>query len=129
MININYLDLNKKYKNYLNDNLTIIKQLARVDNVVKVDKKIDEVAQIIVDKATFYIPVKGLIDIKSEFKRLNNDLSKLKTDINSIDNKLNNKKFIQNAPKDIIEEQKNRKEKLESSVNRIMMALENINKK
>ena len=129
LININYLDLNKKYKNYLNDNLTIIKQLARVDNVVKVDKKIDEVAQIIVDKATFYIPVKGLIDIKSEFKRLNNDLSKLKTDINSIDNKLNNKKFIQNAPKDIIEEQKNRKEKLESSVNRIMMALENINKK
>ena len=57
------------------------------------------------------------------------NLSKLKTDINSIDNKLNNKKFIENAPKNIIDEQMSRKAKLENSVNRIVMALKNINKK
>ena len=101
--------------------------MTKIENIVKIDTKINEVAQIIVDKATFFIPVKGLIDIKAEYNRLNNDLSKLKTDINLIDNKINNKNFIKNAPKEVIDEQKNRKRKLKSSADRIVMALKNIN--
>jgi len=127
LIKINYLDLNKNYISYLNNNMSSIKQMARVENIVKINAKIDEVAQIIVDKATFFIPVKGLIDIKAEYNRLNNDLSKFKTDINLIDNKLNNKNFIKNAPKDVIDEQKNKKKKLKSSSDRITLALKNIN--
>ena len=88
-----------------------------------------DVAQIIVDQATFYIPLKDLIDIDVEYKRLNNEQEKLQNDIDKIDNKLNNKNFIQRAPKEIIDEQTERKQKIISQVDRINLALQKMNQK
>jgi len=116
--------LNNVYIIYINNNLNTLKQMVRVSNFLKDDFNNKDVAQIIVDQATFYVPLKGLINIEVEYKRLNNDLKKLQNDIDKINNKLNNKKFIERAPKEVIEEQTDRKEKLVSLADRMTIALQ-----
>ena len=124
LINIYYKGLNNVYIIYINNNLNTLKQMVRVSNFLKDDFNNKDVAQIIVDQATFYVPLKGLINIEVEYKRLNNDLKKLQNDIDKINNKLNNKKFIERAPKEVIEEQTDRKEKLVSLADRMTIALQ-----
>ena len=58
------------------------------------------------------IPLEGLIDPESEVLRLDKKISKLKKEQIAITGKLSNKKFTENAPKEIIAEQREREENL-----------------
>ena len=86
-------------------------------------------AQILVDAATFNIELKGVINIDVELERLNKDLSKLKNDIFIIDSKLVNKNFIEQAPKQVIDEQKSRKLEMESFAERLHLAINRLKNK
>ena len=129
LINIHYESLPEMYKNYISKNTDTLKQMVRVNKFYEDNIENEDVAQIIVDQATFYIPLKDLIDIDVEYKRLNNEQEKLQNDIDKIDNKLNNKNFIQRAPKEIIDEQTERKQNIISQVDRINLALQKMNQK
>jgi valyl-tRNA synthetase len=54
------------------------------------------------------IPLEGLIDAKEEMQRLNKKISKLIQEKEMLGSKLSNKNFIENAPKDLVEAQKDR---------------------
>ena len=128
MINLNFIELDSLKINYISNNEYVIKDIAKVGEIKQIANEENDVAQILVDNATFYIPLKGLIDIDKEYDRLNIDLTKLKNDIFIIDKKLNNKDFLKRAPEEIINEQKDRKLRLVGSVEKINMALEKISK-
>ncbi len=59
-----------------------------------------------------YIPVKDLIDIEQEKKRLQKELVKTEQDINFLNKKLMNEDFIKNAPKDVVQKDKEKYEEL-----------------
>jgi len=128
LINLNFIELDSLKINYISNNEYVIKDIAKVGEIKQIANEENDVAQILVDNATFYIPLKGLIDIDKEYDRLNIDLTKLKNDIFIIDKKLNNKDFLKRAPEEIINEQKDRKLRLVGSVEKINMALEKISK-
>ena len=50
-----------------------------------------------------YIPLEGLIDIKSERKRLEKKLIQIQKDLSSVSQRLENKNFKSKAPKDVVE--------------------------
>ena len=58
-------------------------------------------------------PLEGLIDIGEETKRLKKKFDKNSSEVNSVKNRLTNKDFINKAPKEVVEELKNKLEKLE----------------
>ena len=127
LINISFNNIDIAYEQYITDNEEILKRIARIESFSANVSTIENSAQILVDKATFLIPLKGIIDVGEELNRLNKDLSKLKNDISKIVDKLKNKHFIEKAPKEVVSEQMNKKLELENSLDRINLAINKLN--
>ncbi len=129
LINITYKSINKKYINIIDNNIETLKSIAGIESFSCNSNDSENSAQILVDDATFNISLKGVIDINIELDRLNKDLSKLKDDISIIDAKLLNKNFIERAPKEVIEDQKNKKEGIKSLADRLQLAINRLDNK
>ncbi|MAC41446.1 MAG: valine--tRNA ligase [Pelagibacterales bacterium] len=129
LINVYYKSIDKKYLNIISSNIETLKSIAGVESFSFNANDSDNSAQILVDDATFNISLKGVIDINIELDRLNKDLSKLKDDISIIDAKLLNKNFIERAPKEVIEEQKSKKEGIKSLADRLQLAINRLDNK
>ena len=61
------------------------------------------------------ISLEGILDLEQEKRRLEREISKLSLDIEKLENRLQNKNFIERAPENVVQETK---EKLESILNR-----------
>ena len=64
-------------------------------------------------KVVFEISANKYIDIQSEIKRLSQKIEKLRKSLDVSKNRLENDKFVKNAKKDLIEEEKANIEKLQ----------------
>ena len=129
LINVSYKKINKNYTNIIDNNIEILKRIARLVDVSLDEKDIGNSAQILVYDTTFSVSLKGIINIEVELNRLKKDLSKLKNDISIIDSKLFNKNFIERAPKEIIDEQKERKLEIENMAERLLSAINRLENK
>ncbi|MFX4458637.1 hypothetical protein ABTA81_19505, partial [Acinetobacter baumannii] len=58
--------------------------------------------------------------------RLDKELAKATADIQRVDAKLGNEKFVANAPEEVIEEQREKREEAESRKAKILEALERL---
>jgi valyl-tRNA synthetase len=84
---------------------------------------------IVLEKCEVYMPLKDLIDITKEIERLNKERLRLEDEINRVDKKLANEGFVSKAPKDIIDEEKQKKIKytqMLESVRERLKILQNI---
>lgn len=87
--------------------LAYIKRLVRVENITFADEKLllpKKSATAVVSASKIIIPLEDLIDINAEIARQQKKLDKLLNEKNSLLGRLNNKKFTENAPKEVIEE-------------------------
>lgn len=62
----------------------------------------------LVGEVTQLIPLKGLIDKDQESARLDKEMNKLKKDIAQFSKKLGNEAYVNNAPKEIVDKEKER---------------------
>jgi valyl-tRNA synthetase len=69
---------------------------------------------------------KGVIDFAAEKSRLEKEVAKADADIKRVDAKLGNEKFMANAPEEIVEEQRERREEAEARRAKILEALERL---
>ena len=53
---------------------------------------------------TFGIPLEGLIDVQAEIDRLEKTLQKLGKELGGLRGRLNNPKFIESAPEEVVTE-------------------------
>lgn len=84
-----------------------IKKLARVEEVTFADESAPtpkKSATTVVSASKVIIPLADLIDINAEIARQQKKLDKLMTEKNSLSGRLNNKKFVDSAPKQVVEE-------------------------
>lgn len=84
-----------------------IKRLARVENIAFADENLSlpkKSATAVVSASKIIIPLEDLIDINAEIERQQKKLDKLLAEKNSLSGRLSNKKFVENAPKEVIEE-------------------------
>ena len=61
-------------------------------------------ATAVVSASKIVIPLKNLIDFNEEVKRQQKKLDKLVAEKNSLAGRMSNEKFVQNAPKELIEQ-------------------------
>jgi valyl-tRNA synthetase len=72
------------------------------------------------------LPLKGLIDVAAEKARLEKEMSKVVADIKRVDAKLNNPAFVEKAPEEIIDGEKEKREEAEGRRAKILEALERL---
>ena len=73
----------------------------------------------LLNKMKIYIPLEGLVDIEEEKARLQRKLSNLNQDLKSVENRLSNDAFVEKAPKEIVDELKEKFKVLSSDQTRI----------
>ncbi|WP_353685029.1 valine--tRNA ligase [Thermodesulfovibrio sp. 3907-1M] len=98
----------------LNEGYQFISKLARA-KTLKISKDIvrQKGSAVSVKKEfEIYIPVKEMIDIAQEKKRLLKELQKTEADIKFLNKKLMNEDFIKNAPKEVVEKDREKYEEL-----------------
>ena len=97
-----YFQESKKIKKFINNNMKIIKQVGRVNNIVLKPDESNLIIQIIILKEKIGLKFETNIDLNSQKDKLVNKLNHLETKISSINEKLNNKNYVKKAPKDIV---------------------------
>jgi valyl-tRNA synthetase len=87
-----------------------IKRLARVSEMSFAASAPQGAVQLVVRGEVAALPLKGVIDIAAERARLDKEMAKAEADIKRVDAKLANEKFVANAPDEIVEEEKEKRE-------------------
>lgn len=81
----------------------VIKRLARLDNInIHEGDAPKGAVQVVVNEATYFLPLAGIIDIAAEKARLQKNLDKLTMEINGISGRLNNEAFMAKAPENVV---------------------------
>jgi valyl-tRNA synthetase len=82
-----------------------IGSLARVEELVVgvAIERPEDVATQVAGNVEVLIPLSGLIDLEEESARLKKEIEKIQKDVDFFTRKLGNKKFIQNAPVEVLE--------------------------
>ncbi len=103
---------------FIQSHEVILKRLARIRDL-KVDPaltKLKESVGGIAGKIRFFIPLKGIIDIQKEKERISRQLKEQQTLLKNLSFRLKNKNFVQKAPPEIVEREKDRLKSLEIKV-------------
>ena len=93
------------YESFIKNNRDIITSLVKADTIYINSNSYDmnQCITISLEELKLYIPIKEIIDIDVEKKRLEKNLNNLVNNLNKIESKLNNKSFIEKAPSEIIQ--------------------------
>jgi valyl-tRNA synthetase len=104
----------------------VIKRMARLADISFADRPPEGAVQLLVRGEVAALPLKGVIDFSAEKARLDKELAKAEADIKRVDTKLANEKFVANAPEDIVEEEKEKREAAVARKAKITEALERL---
>ena len=104
----------------------VVKRLARVADISFADRPPEGTVQLLIRGEIAALPLKGLIDFAAERARLDKELAKADADIRRVDVKLGNDKFVANAPEEIVEEEKEKREAAAARKAKIIEALDRL---
>jgi valyl-tRNA synthetase len=88
-----------------------VRRQARVHTMTLISAestKTEGVATAVVSNIEIRIPLKGLIDVEEERQRLQKEIAKIDEDIQFVNRKLNNEKFVGRAPEKIVQKEKDK---------------------
>lgn len=90
----------------------------------------NEVMSAVIKGADLYLPLEGLVDIKEEIARLEKELEKWSSEIKRAQGKLSNERFVNNAPEDVVQAERDKEEEYKNrykSVEKQIEKLHNLN--
>lgn len=105
-----------------------IKRLARVEEISFAATAPSASAQLVLGEATICVPLGSLIDLDAERARLQKEVDKINQDIEKIELKLGNEKFVANAKPEIVEGEREKLEELKEAREKNGLALKRIEK-
>jgi valyl-tRNA synthetase len=82
--------------------------------------------QVVLDEATYALPLAGVIDLEQERRRLDREIAKAAAQLERFDQKLANPQFLDRAPAAVIEEQRARRAEVEQVRQKLAAALARI---
>ena len=85
-------------------NEALIKRLARLDSLSEVDAFPKGTVSLGLPGGSFGLPLADVIDVAEEKARLEKTIGKLAKEIGGLQGRLNNPKFVESAPEDVVEE-------------------------
>ena len=101
-----FLEMDSEAKQAWENNSEMIQKLARITELTSADEIPKGSIAISAKGASFALPLEGIIDVEEEKKRLSKSLDKLQKEISALKGRLQNSKFIESAPEEVILETK-----------------------
>jgi len=104
----------------------VVKRMARLADISFAPSAPEGAVQLLVRGEVAALPLKGVIDFSAEKARLDKELTKADADIKRVDAKLANEKFVANAPEEIVEEEKEKRDAAMARKAKILEARERL---
>ena len=104
---ISFTEKSAKLKKLINSNLNLIKQLGRINNITKISTGDKNTIDILVLKEKLSLKFEEDVDLASQKKRILQKIDSIKKQISGLNNKLKNTAYLSNAPKEIVQNDKN----------------------
>ncbi len=101
-----FTEKSSKLSSLLKKNLTLVKQVARINDISNFEISGKNTIQILSMNEKISLKFNENIDFLSQKERISLKIDRLDKQINSLKNKLDNKAYLKNAPKDIVQNDK-----------------------
>ena len=112
----------------LQDNEWIFRKLQAINSFeVKADlSKPGTSASAVVEGTELFVPLEGLIDLDKERQRIQKEIDRLEGFLKSIEGKLNNEGFVNNAPEEVVQKEHDKKEDTETDLEKLREILDEL---
>jgi valyl-tRNA synthetase len=106
----------------------LLERVGRVESVtlLAAGEEPPAAATALLDETRLLVPMKGLIDVDAERKRLGKQLQKIQSDLDRARSKLGNPNFVNNAPADVVTQEKQRAADFERRIGQLGEQLEKL---
>jgi valyl-tRNA synthetase len=98
-----------------------VKRLARISTITYIDRETKPrfSATAVVEGEELFVPLEGLIDIDVERERLRKEIDRIDGMVRSIAAKIANPNFVQRAPADVVEKERNKLENFKETAGKL----------
>jgi valyl-tRNA synthetase len=105
-----------------------IRLMAKVDELVIAEGAAKPSGSVAAGLAAIeiYLPLKGVVDIEAEKKRFDKDLEKITRECEKVEGRLKDTRFVEKAPADVVEQERNRYNEMSDRKRRIARILEDL---
>ena len=124
-IDISIEKINNKDKSFFIDNAIVLKKLGRVNNFYSKDQK-KQSATLMISGDVFKLYFDQSVDLNIIKENLIKRQSKHQIEIEKISQRLANKAFVDKAPKNIVDQEKNNYSNIKNDIKKITLALESL---
>ena len=118
----------KNESEWLNNNKAFIQTLGKLEEIQTTENEISDAAMALAGEMTLLVPLADLINPEEEYNRINTIMGNLKKEKMQLTAKLENKDFVDRAPKDVVEGTKARLADTLSDINTYQEQLKLISK-
>ena len=80
----------------------VIRKLTNISEISYVEASVDGALSFRVKSNEYFVPINGAIDVEAEIKKIQEELKYTKGFLNSVEKKLANERFVNNAPEQVI---------------------------
>ncbi len=110
----------------LERNLDLLQRLARIDTLTAAPEVPKGAITIAVEGGLFALPLADIIDIAEEKSRLEKTLDKLGKELGGLRGRLNNPKFVESAPEEVVEDTREQLSQKEEEADKLKAAVDRL---
>ncbi|MEX2483194.1 MAG: valine--tRNA ligase, partial [Brumimicrobium sp.] len=106
---------------------SVLNKMGNLSSLNYVDDKVINAYSFIVENTEYFIPFGDTVDIESERKKLEEELSYTKGFLKAVQKKLGNERFVNNAPEQVVASEKKKQADAEEKISIIEGKLQDLN--
>ena len=108
-------------KRRLDENRQFLSKLASLETITWLDDPADAPlsATALAGDMEILVPMEGLIDVAAELARLDREIDRISNETKKLSGKLGNSKFVDNAPAEVVEKERQKLEEFENSLSQL----------
>ncbi len=122
------LMIRSKKNDFETEYLPVVIKLCNLSGIKFVTEKISRAVSFMVGTTEFYIPVDGKIDTEAEIARIESELSYHQGFLTSVMKKLDNDRFVNHAPANVLDVEKKKKSDAEAKIKSLEQRLNELRK-
>ena len=109
-------------KRRLDENRQFVSKLASLESITWLEDPAEAplCATALAGHLEILVPMAGVIDVTVELSRLDREIDKISIEVSKLSGKLSNAKFIDKAPPEVVEKERQKLEDLESSLSKLL---------
>ena len=105
---------------------SVIAKLGNLEAINYVNEAVDGALTYRVKSNEYFIPMAGTIDVEAEIKKLTEELNYIEGFLKSVQNKLSNERFVNNAPEQVVTSEKKKEADALAKIDTIKASLESL---